>query len=501
LACKIHDTTLYDAAVIGSGFGGLATALTLAERGKKVVLFERLNYPGGCASTFTRKGHKFESGATLFSGFGPGQLFHSWMQRHDMDVEFEAIDPLVELRAPGFTLHATRKRHELLRQMLRLPKAPTRGLVRFFDEQKRVADMLWELFDDPSLLPPFGIQELARHASRLPRYASLLPLVGRPLSSAVKRWGAGGFEPLRIYLDAICQITVQASSRQAEAPFAIGAMDYYYRGTGHIHGGIGELAWAMTRAIERSGGVVHMTDQVRGVERRPHGWSVTSRRRTIQARNVVANLLPQDLSKMLTDDEPRPRRLGRLTKRLEDSWGAVMLYLALDAGSLEREEAHHVELVVDPSKPFIEGNHLFCSISGANEPERAPEGRRTVTVSTHVPMRKLKAMSNEERGEFIAGIQDTMREGLAARAPELLEHCVMEMTASPRTFERFTGRALGYVGGIPRMHGLSNYEGVFPWPISPNLYLVGDHVFPGQSTLAVALGGIKAAEMVIDSSG
>ncbi|MEM1350111.1 MAG: FAD-dependent oxidoreductase, partial [Myxococcota bacterium] len=318
---RIHDDTLYDAAVIGSGFGGLAAALTLAEHGERVVLFERLNYPGGCASTFTRKRHKFESGATLFSGFGPGQVFHTWMRRHDMDVAFEAIDPLVELRAPAFTLRATRKREELLRQLLRMPGAPTRGLVRFFDEQKRVADMLWELFDDPSLLPPFGLTELARHAARLPRYASLLPLLGKPLSHAVERWGAGGFEPLRIYLDAICQITVQASASQAEAPFAIGAMDYYYRGTGHIHGGIGELAWAMVRAIERAGGVVHMTDQVRGLERRPRGWSVISRRQSVRAKNVVANLLPQDLWKLLPDDEPQPKRLGHLTRRLKDSWG------------------------------------------------------------------------------------------------------------------------------------------------------------------------------------
>ena len=56
--------------VIGSGFGGLGAALTLAEAGKQVLLCERLNYPGGCAATFQRKGIAFEAGATLFSGFG-----------------------------------------------------------------------------------------------------------------------------------------------------------------------------------------------------------------------------------------------------------------------------------------------------------------------------------------------------------------------------------------------------------------------------------------------
>ena len=42
----MSSTTSYDVAVIGSGFGGLGTALSLAERGYKVAIFETLKYPG-----------------------------------------------------------------------------------------------------------------------------------------------------------------------------------------------------------------------------------------------------------------------------------------------------------------------------------------------------------------------------------------------------------------------------------------------------------------------
>ena len=63
-----------DAIVVGAGFGGLGTALSLAERGAKVRLFERLTYPGGCACTFDHDGDRFEGGATLFSGFDDEQI-------------------------------------------------------------------------------------------------------------------------------------------------------------------------------------------------------------------------------------------------------------------------------------------------------------------------------------------------------------------------------------------------------------------------------------------
>jgi len=40
-------------------------------------------------------------------------------------------------------------------------------------------------------------------------------------------------------------------------------------------------------------------------------------------------------------------------------------------------------LVIDPSQPYVDGNHVFCSVSAANE-RRAGFGERVVTVSTHL---------------------------------------------------------------------------------------------------------------------
>ena len=43
-------------------------ALALAKRGARVCLCESLRYPGGCASTFSKDGARFDAGATLVSG-------------------------------------------------------------------------------------------------------------------------------------------------------------------------------------------------------------------------------------------------------------------------------------------------------------------------------------------------------------------------------------------------------------------------------------------------
>jgi phytoene dehydrogenase-like protein len=101
-----------------------------------------------------------------------------------------------------------------------------------------------------------------------------------------------------------------------------------------------------------------------------------------------------------------------------------------------------------------------------------------------------------EQARYIAGVQEAMRATLRARAPEWAASIRGELTASPRTFERFTGRPLGAVGGIPRRAGLGNYRTLGPTEVEDGLYLVGDSVFPGQSALATAIGGVRTAAAI-----
>lgn len=477
-----------DAVVIGAGFGGMAAALSLAERGRSVVLLEALSYPGGCASTFSRNGYRFESGATLFSGLGPGQLFDRWIRRYALDVTVDWIDPVVEVRSRALRLAVSRDRERFVARLLELPGAPRRELQRFFDRQRRVADVLWGLLERPELLPPFGLAALGRHARSAADYARLLPFVGRSLGAVLEDHGLSRFEPLRLYLDALCQITVQCSVDEAEALFAMGTMDYYFRGTGHVRGGIGRLAEALLGAVGTAGGLVSLANEARRLERLPAGWRVHSRRFDVETPLVVANLLPQTLLS-LVPEAASLHGSGELGRRVAQGWGAAMLYRVVRAPEGASPEPTHLDLTADPTSPLIEGNHVFCSFSGAADEDRAPDGFRTLTASTHV-----RIEAHEDAAAYVASVQERMRETLRELAPEWEDEILHEMTASPRTFERFTRRHDGYVGGIPRRAGLHNYRHLWPSPAIDGLYIVGDSLFPGQSALAAALGGVKLAE-------
>ncbi|MEO1085882.1 MAG: FAD-dependent oxidoreductase, partial [Acidobacteriota bacterium] len=110
-----------DAVVIGAGFGGLGAALRLAEGGAKVVVCETVKYPGGCASTFSHKGYRFDAGATLLAGLAEGQLFARWLERHGQEVDVEILDPILKLRTPDFEIAVPKDRERFRAALAAVP--------------------------------------------------------------------------------------------------------------------------------------------------------------------------------------------------------------------------------------------------------------------------------------------------------------------------------------------------------------------------------------------
>ncbi|MCS7039758.1 MAG: hypothetical protein NZP34_09160, partial [Caldilineales bacterium] len=81
--------------------------------------------------------------------------------------------------------------------------------------------------------------------------------------------------------------------------------------------------------------------------------------------------------------------------------------------------------------------------------------------------------------------------------PGLREAAELILPGTPLTFARFTGRHRGWVGGFPQ----TSLWRTWPPRLAPRLWMVGDSIFPGQSTAAVALGGLRVAAAVAHELG
>ena len=129
----------YEVVVIGAGNGGLTAAVGLAQKGVKVLLLERHNIPGGCATSFCRGRFEFEVALHQLSGVGtpenPGPLRMLLGQLGVLDdLELVEMKDLFNVIGPGdFRLALKPDRGRVVADLQeRFPKE-REGIERFFD--------------------------------------------------------------------------------------------------------------------------------------------------------------------------------------------------------------------------------------------------------------------------------------------------------------------------------------------------------------------------------
>ncbi len=488
--------------VIGAGVGGLTTAALLARAGMDVTLLEAHVYAGGCAGTFFHKQYRFDAGATLAGGFYPGG---------PMDVVAKAVG-----------IEAWPARPTEASMAVHLPGAGTEGLsvTRFGDErrwdeharafgqsshgfwrwQERTADALWDLALRTPPWPPQSPSEFVQLAHKGIGWLAGNPverLHPRMLADAVRPVAAhmqGASTALRQFVDAQLLIAAQSTSAHVNALYGASALDLPRRGVVHLEGGIGAIAATLVDAVRNHGGKVLFRQEINKVvveNGRPVAVE-TKRGDSFAADLVVANLPPWNIAPLLGEDAPPS--LVELPEQPQDGWGAFMVYVGLDGSAAPGDGPLHHQVVV--REPLGEGNSVFLSLSPAWDANRAPAGMRALTISTHTSLKPWWTLYHYDRKRYDQRKQYYVERMLAAAEvalPGLRAASALVMPGTPVTFQRFTRRAWGWVGGFPQ----TNLLRAWAPRLMPHVWMVGDSIFPGQSTAAVALGGMRVARSIL----
>jgi len=140
---------------------------------------------------------------------------------------------------------------------------------------------------------------------------------------------------------------------------------------------------------------------------------------------------------------------------------------------------------------------MFVSVSSTGDAESAPLGYRAVMISTHCDLGPWEGLAPEvyQAKKHLAGERLIT---LARRIyPELGRDAAVCEFATPRTYERYTGRPLGAVGGVRQTLANANQHAI-PHDLGvPGYWLVGDSTRPGLGTVACCLGSRLVAEGVL----
>ena len=483
------------ALVIGSGFGGIASALRLRALGHDVHLVEKLDSIGGRAQVFEQAGYRHDAGPTVLTApFLFDELFELFGERRSDYIEFKEVKPWYRFTFPdgdhfdyGGTLEDT------LAEIARIEPSDCQGYKDLVAHSKAIFDVGYTQLADK---PFHSFMEMVRQTPSLLRLRcdrTVWQLVCRHLSNTKLRQ-AFSIQPLLV------------GGSPFDTTSIYGLIHFLERAYG-IHfpvGGTGALIDALEQLMLRQGISVQTGATVAALNLK--GRSVTGAAlesgEVLDADHVVFNGDPMTLYRSLIPNRSLPllTRLKRNHSKL--SMGLYVLFFGTNR--TYESVAHHTiwmgkryrELLDDifHRQVLADDFSLYVHRPTATDPSFAPPGHDSFYVLTPVPHQGAGIDWAVEEPKLRSRIIDSLEETLL---PNLKQHIQAPFAMTPDDFSTDYLSHLGAGFSIAPIFSQSAWfrfhnraEGF------ENLYLSGAGTHPGAGMPGV-LSSAKVVERLV----
>jgi C-3',4' desaturase CrtD len=492
----------YDVVVVGAGVGGLTTAALLAARGRKVCLLEKEPRGGGCAATFPRSGYTFEAGPSLYASWEPGEIHDRiFTELGTSPPETRVVAPSYVVRLPdGQDIPISVDQGEFEESLATHFPECARAAINFYREITNIGDALRRAARRE---PALRTASKGRLACAIGPEFRIAPRALPGMNRTVAHYLGSTSPGFRRFIDVQLQIFGQRPSEQCAYLFGAVALTLPRRGMYAIKGGASGLTDALADSIKNSGGTLRFNSTALRLyydeAGRAAGVELLNGERIHATSGIVSNLTVWDTYGRLVGTDRTPAQVRTRLKAVQ-GWGAYLLYLGIEEEAAEKLKAEHILALTDwqPGEAFDpEGRQFMFGVAPPWDP-RAPAGKRAVTVSTFTEASQWFSYheSEEEHEQQDQAMLEKQWELIHRAMPELGSSVEVIETATPRTFFDYTRRKLGMVGGIGQSLDVFGMRSFSHLTEIPNLYLVGDTVFPGQGVAGVTQSALIAANAI-----
>lgn len=486
--------------VIGGGLGGLSAAISLAQKGYTVSLYEKNHHLGGKLNYLSKEGFHFDLGPSILTMKAIfEQLFTNAGKRMDDYVHTIELDLQWRLFFPDQTIIDL---YGDLEKMEAKNKALSRKDIQEYKNYLEYAKKLDQLVEDGYL--EHGLDNIRQTIKYHGLFKSLTSF---DLTSTM-------YESITDYItnsylvDTLAYFAKYVGSSPYRAPGVLNMMSYmqYHTGAWYVPGGMNQLAEALVKLGKESGvnfytereiiQLNHKNGQIKS--------AILSDGEEVQADLFVSNMevIPA-YKKLLGIDN---NYINRLENKFEPAASGYVLHLGVK-GQYPQLSHHNFFFSNDPKKNFAEifeekvlpqDPTIYLVNVNKTDPAQALPGHENLKLLPHIPHIQDQPFTEEDYQAFENRVLIKLEKmGLK----NLRKNIVVKDRWIPEDIRDMYYSDHGAIYGTVSDKNLNKgFKNEKKSKLFDNLYFVGGTVNPGPGMPMVVKSGQQVAQMIDQNS-
>ncbi|MFH1321778.1 MAG: NAD(P)/FAD-dependent oxidoreductase [Bacteroidota bacterium] len=479
---RLKNDNEYDVIIVGSGIGGLSCGALLAVKGYKVLILEQAKNIGGYCAGFTRNGFVFNVGvedvSSLWIDNGTlGYLLKmTGLKKENLFIKNESRQYI----ANGKSIEMSATSGNIITILSNMFPKEKENIKRFFTDAKNGYEQIFSNNDGYGIPLPvelliklFGIKKIIAFRKEKPDF---FKWVNKNFTQKLKEYFKN--EDLIGFITSLSHYIDTPPEKTPGETAIIACLSYFIYGGGYlpINGGK-NFTDGLKKVIEKNNGEVlvnHKVDKILTKDGVVRGVTVNDI--SFSSPIVVSNANAVTTFFNLVGEDKFDKKFIKFIKSLKFSTSAFVAYIGLD-----------IDLKKYPAIIGTKDEKFGLVISSNVDPSRSQNGKACVTIFEKSKYSDFPDRGTIEYEEKKKECLNKLLDKVEKIIPSFREHIIVQDTATPKTFERYTSMPQGALYSFDHSTGTKRPK--FKTPIK-GLYLASASSGYGGGIESVVITGI-----------